>query len=121
MLQLRELRNLGREHGELITLEPQIRQVRELTNLGRKRGELVVMEGQPGKVRELTNLRGERSEATDRQQFIATLSAFAHLFQGTFDFGIVGFCSRLIDFRENGCSIIFDWLLSGKQSCKKYG
>ena len=113
MLQLRELRNLGRERGELVTLESQMRQLRELTNLGRQRGELVVMEGQPGQVGELSNLRRERSEATEGQQFIATLSAFAHLYQGTFDFGIVGFCSRLIEFRENGCSVIFDWLILG--------
>ena len=60
MLQLRELRDLGRKRGELVTFEPQIRQLRELTNLGWKRGELVVMEGQPRQVCELSNFRRER-------------------------------------------------------------
>jgi len=113
MLQTRELNNFGRDRGKFVSLESQIRQLRELTNLGRKRGELAVMKGQTGQVCELSNLRGERSEATEGQQFIATLRAFDHLFQGTFDFGIVGFCSRLIEFRENGCSVIFDWLTLG--------
>ena len=113
MLQLRELRNLGQDRGELVALESQIRQLRELTNLGRKRGELVVMEGQTGQICELSNLRRERSDSTESQQFIATLNAFAHLFQGTLDCGIVGFCSRLIEFRENRCSVVFDWLILG--------